>query len=115
METAVAVSRDGRRGIGVGGRCAEGVGCGDGRELRTLYGHSDTVRSVAVRGDGQRAVSASYDHTLKIWNVESGELLATFTCDAAMRCCAFNGRELTAGDILGRVHFLRLEEPKAKS
>ena len=83
--------------------------------IRTLEGHSDWVRGVAVSGDGRRAVSASEDKTLKVWDVESGVLLATFTCDAAARCCAFiNERELIAGDDLGRVHFLRLEEPKAK-
>ena len=30
--------------------------------------------------DGQRAVSASLDQTLKVWDLESGEVIATFTC-----------------------------------
>ncbi len=52
----------------------------------------------------------------KVWDVESGVLLATFTCDAAATCCAFiNDLKLIAGDNGGRrVHFLRLEEPTAK-
>ena len=38
-----------------------------------------------------------------------------FTCDAAAWCCAFiNDRELTAGDVDGRVYLLRLELPEAK-
>jgi WD40 repeat protein len=70
---------------------------------------------VAVSGDGRRAVSASDDHTLKLWDVESGVLFVTFTCDAAALCCAFiSDRKLFAGDALGRIHFLELEEPKAK-
>src|SRR5579885_3160496 len=35
--------------------------------LSTLKGHSDWVHGVAVTPDGQRAVSASWDHTLKVW------------------------------------------------
>ena len=34
---------------------------------------------MAVSGDGRRAVSASYDHTLKVWEVESGRELRTLT------------------------------------
>jgi WD40 repeat protein len=36
---------------------------------------------VAVTADGKRAVSASYDHTLKVWDLESGKVLATLTCE----------------------------------
>jgi len=36
-----------------------------GRELRTLEGHSFSVNDVAVSADGRRAVSASYDGTLR--------------------------------------------------
>ena len=43
-----------------------------GRELRTLEGHSDWVNGVAVTPDGRRAVSASCDKTLKVWDLESG-------------------------------------------
>jgi hypothetical protein len=35
--------------------------------LRTLEGHSGFVSGVAVTPDGQRAVSASWDKTLKVW------------------------------------------------
>jgi WD40 repeat protein len=46
--------------------------------LRTLEGHSGHVRAVAILADGQRAVSASDDKTLKLWNLERGEVLSTF-------------------------------------
>ncbi|MEG4286115.1 hypothetical protein QUB68_23575, partial [Microcoleus sp. A006_D1] len=35
--------------------------------LRTLTGHSSSVTAVAIAPDGLTAISASYDHTLKIW------------------------------------------------
>jgi len=38
-----------------------------GALLRTLEGHSSFVSGVVVTPDGKRAVSASYDHTLKVW------------------------------------------------
>ncbi len=45
--------------------------------IRTLKGHSDDVRGVALSKDGRRAVSASGDETLKVWDVESGRALRT--------------------------------------
>ena len=43
--------------------------------LRTLEGHSSPVNGVAVTPDGRLAVSASNDHTLKVWDLESGREL----------------------------------------
>jgi WD40 repeat protein len=45
--------------------------------VRTLIGHS--VSAVALSGDGRRAVSASFDQTLKVWDLESGRELHTLT------------------------------------
>jgi len=39
---------------------------------RTLRGHSLNVTAVAVTPDGRRAVSASADHTLKVWDLATG-------------------------------------------
>ena len=78
--------------------------------VRTLVGHSGVVYGVAVSADGRQAVSASYDKTLKVWDLETGALVATFTCDAAALCCALcDARRIVAGDRSGRVHFLSLE------
>jgi len=45
--------------------------------IRTLQGHSGSVYSVALTGDGRRAVSASDDEALKVWDVETGRELRT--------------------------------------
>jgi hypothetical protein len=47
--------------------------------IRTLTGHSGSVNGVAVTPDGRRAVSASEDHTLKVWDLESGRELCILT------------------------------------
>jgi len=45
--------------------------------VRDLVGHVATVSACAVTPDGRRAVSASNDQTLKVWDLESGRVLAT--------------------------------------
>jgi WD40 repeat protein len=41
--------------------------------LRTLEGHTGQVSAVAISSDGRRAVSGSYECTLRVWDVESGQ------------------------------------------
>jgi WD40 repeat protein len=82
-----------------------------GRVLRTLAGHTSAVTSVAVTANGRRVVSASSDYTIKAWDVERAMALTTFHCDASPQCCVLAEENLViAGDLSGRLHFLRLEE-----
>ena len=62
--------------------------------------------------DGQQVVSASHDNTLKLWDLKTGELIDTFTADGPVNVCAItpDGNIVVAGDLLGRVHFLRIEK-----
>jgi hypothetical protein len=45
--------------------------------LRTLEGHTDVVSSVSVTPDGKRAISGSWDKSLRVWDLESGRCLRT--------------------------------------
>ena len=42
-------------------------------------GHSGYVSSVAFSPDGTKVVTGSKDSTVKIWNVESGDVLHTLS------------------------------------
>ena len=47
--------------------------------LRNLAGHYFGVEAVAIAADGKRAISASADKTLKIWDTDTGIELRTLT------------------------------------
>ena len=49
------------------------------RCIHTLSGHSNCVFSVAISPDGKTLVSGSSDKTIKIWRLDTGELLRTLT------------------------------------
>ena len=49
-----------------------------GWNLRTFEGHKDVVCSASFSADGRYALSGSWDHTLKLWDVKSGKCLRTF-------------------------------------
>ena len=43
--------------------------------IRTLVGHTNSVDAVAVTPDGRRAVSASDDRTLRLWDLSTGQTI----------------------------------------
>jgi hypothetical protein len=81
--------------------------------IQSLEGHAASVRAVAVTPDGTRAVSASADKTLRVWDLADGRLLATFAADYPLICCEVSprGEAFVAGDKGGRIHLLRWESP----
>lgn len=51
----------------------------DWKLLAVLRGHDDVVFSMAFSHDGTRLVSASFDHTVRVWDVTSRQPLRSFT------------------------------------
>ncbi len=68
--------------------------------------------AVAVTPDGQRALSASDDGSLRLWDLEDGAELAAFHAVAAIQCCAVSqdGKRTVADDSLGRIHVLDIQQ-----
>ncbi len=48
------------------------------KEIRTFVGHTKSLKAVAFLPNGKEALSASADHTLKLWNIRSGRAIRTF-------------------------------------
>ena len=50
-----------------------------GNVVRNLEGHRQSVHAVAFSPDGKRLASVSWDGTLRLWNVATGELMDILT------------------------------------
>jgi WD40 repeat protein len=109
--TALAMLPDGRAVSGSGDTTLRVWDLATGETTRTLEGHSNGVIAVAVLADG-RVVSATDDGTLRVWDVAAGVAVARLTLDAPLSALAAVGeRGIVAGDLAGRLHLLRLEDP----
>ena len=42
--------------------------------LKVLEGHRHTITDVAITTDGAKIVSGSYDQTVRIWSMKTGEV-----------------------------------------
>jgi WD40 repeat protein len=83
----------------------------DGNEIKKLEGHEGGITSIAITPDGKNIVSGSFDGTIKVWNLTGRtDIVSTFYADGEMWSCAANGKLIVAGDSLGMVHMLVLEE-----
>ena len=69
-----------------------------------LRGHEYAVLSAAFSPDGARIVTASYDHTARLWDATTGEELARIVLDASVTGLSVCGGTIAFGDALGRVH-----------
>jgi WD40 repeat protein len=65
------------------------------REI-TLRGHGDQVQALAWSPDRSRLASASADHTLKVWDIRSGQELLSFAGDFSSVAWSPDGRRLAA-------------------
>lgn len=77
-----------------------------GEIVRRFHGHSAGVQAAYWSPDGTRLLSASPDHTVRVWDFESGETLTVFTGHADWVFDARwspDGTRIVSGDITGSV------------
>ena len=76
---------------------------------QNLNGHTDRVWSVAFNDDGTKVVSGSWDNTIKVWNVATGEMEGTvFTYGGSARKPRVNSRmTCVAVPDFNKVHIFR--------
>ncbi|XP_033625885.1 NACHT and WD repeat domain-containing protein 2-like isoform X1 [Asterias rubens] len=56
----------------------------------TLYGHTHTIDSIYLSEDGKRCVSndsTKMDRSVRMWDLQQGTSIATFTPDYPISCC----------------------------
>src|SRR5947209_14100421 len=83
-------------------------------ELR-LAGYRGPVLSVCVSADGKRLLSASYDTTVRVWDVESGKELKRIQAhQPAAKCAAFSpdGKRIVSGGDDGAALIARPTNPE---
>ncbi|HEY9621736.1 MAG TPA: TIR domain-containing protein [Crinalium sp.] len=69
-------------------------------ERNTLSGHQFSVSSVSFSPDGKTLASGSWDNSIKLWNVETGELIRTLPGhQSSVRSVSFSpdGKTLASG------------------
>jgi WD40 repeat protein len=86
----------------------------NGTILKTFTGHTNWVWQV-IKLDEKTIASASEDQTIKIWNLETGQLLTTFTENAPIISLAFQAptQQLISGNLHGELTIRKLSDNSA--
>lgn len=71
--------------------------------LKTFVGHTDLVRSVAIDLDTRVVVSASYDRTVRIWDLDTGEAIRRMSVESMVFDLQVSPGSLVCGSEDGKV------------
>merc|ERR1719454_993983 len=71
-----------------------------GYARKSLTGHNQAVQQVVLSSDGQFGLSASWDKTMRLWDLNTGSTVRTFQGHSKdVFSCAFSGdnRQIVSG------------------
>ena len=82
--------------------------------MLSLAGHAQGINDVAFSPDGRLIATASVDHSAKIWDASTGEVVTTLSSSEPILSVAFNpdGNFLATGSETGvmRFYFVQFED-----
>jgi WD40 repeat protein len=92
--------------------------------IRVFAGHRDRVNGVAVTADGKRALSASWDGALRLWDLENGQVIremkgqngplmsVTFSRDGKRALTGSSDRKMRLWDVEAGAELSVFEHPQ---
>jgi WD40 repeat protein/energy-coupling factor transporter ATP-binding protein EcfA2 len=84
-------------------------------ETKRLAGHSATIRALGFSPDGTQIVSASTDHSIRIWNLTTGDF-KVFCLPALVDSIAINGdRTVALASEDGKVSLFNIDSPDVRN
>jgi len=84
------------------------------KQVGTLKGHTDEVRSIAFSPDGKTLVSGSMDFTVRLWDVEKQKEIAVLRNKSHAHCIAISPDGDTIAAAIGGEGLVRLWDFKTK-
>ena len=114
MVYSVAFSLDGKilASVGSGDKTVKLWSVENGQFIKSLEGHTDSVRSLAFSLDGKTLASGGDDKTIKLWNVETGSHIKSFEGHSkVVFSVAFssNGKTLASGSLDKTINLWNVE------
>ncbi len=77
-----------------------------------MKGHTDYVNSVGFNHDGTKIVSGSFDNTIRVWNVDTGECILTLKGHTSyVLSVGFNhdGTKIVSGSVDETIHVWNID------
>jgi len=83
-----------------------------GQALMTLKGHADCVKSILYFAEKDKLLSASWDKTLKVWDLKTGEEKKTLTghTDWVMCLIPVSKNQVVSGSVDDTIKFWDIDD-----